>query len=198
MKNLDDTAEQPRGLGQSVGSIYVCPLSAVTETVLNCRATHLLTCLQDELLVETPHPIEPRNHLRLRIHDISEPMLGCVAPSEEHIEQLLEFAHAWGGRGPMVVHCFAGISRSTAAAFISLCAINQDAPEELIARRLREASPTACPNRLMVRLGDAALGRNGRMTRAIEGIGRGIIAAEARPFSIPADLSAKLTERNSL
>ena len=61
----------------------------------------------------------------------------------------------------MVVHCWAGISRSTAAAFISLCAINPDAPEELIAARLREASPTAYPNRLMVRLADAALGPPG-------------------------------------
>jgi predicted protein tyrosine phosphatase len=90
----------------------------------------------------------------------------------------------------MVIHCWAGISRSTAAAFIALCALNPAAPEELIARLLREASPTAYPNRLMIRLGDAALGRADRMVRAVETMGRGVVASEALPFSLPADLSA--------
>ena len=89
----------------------------------------------------------------------------------------------------MVVHCWAGISRSTAAAFAALCAINPGVDEELIARRLREASPTAYPNRLMIRLADAALGRRGRMVEAIEGIGRGVVALEAVPFSLRADHS---------
>ena len=67
----------------------------------------------------------------------------------------------------MVVHCWAGISRSTAAAYTALCAINPEVSEELIAVRLRDASPTAYPNRLIIQLADAALGRNGRMVRAI-------------------------------
>ena len=57
-----------------------------------------------------------------------------------------------------------------------------------MARLLREASPTAYPNRLMVRLGDAALGRGGRMLEAVEAIGRGEVASEAVPFSLPVDL----------
>ena len=75
----------------------------------------------------------------------------------------------------MVIHCWAGISRSTAAALISLCALNPRCAEHLIARRLREASPTAYPNRLMIRLADAALGRKGRMVAAVEAIGRGVV-----------------------
>jgi predicted protein tyrosine phosphatase len=169
------------------GAIHVCPLSAVPNIVAACNASHLVTCLQDEVLVETPRPIPQGNHVRLRIHDITEPLEGCVAPAEEHIAELIDFALAWGGRGPVVVHCWAGISRSTAAAYTALCAINPDAPEELIAARLRQASATAYPNRLMIRLADEALGRRGRMVRAIEAIGRGIIAGEALPFSLPAD-----------
>ena len=65
-------------------------------------------------------------------------------------------------------------------------------PEELIALRLREASPTAYPNRLIIRLADDALGRRGRMVRAIEGIGRGVMATEAVPFSLRADHSDAL------
>ena len=171
------------------GAVHVCPLSALPEVVVRHQASHLLTCLQDAVLVETPHPILPDRHLRLHIHDICEPLLGCIVPDAEHMERLIEFALNWGGRGPMVVHCWAGISRSTAAAFTALCAINPGVDEELIARRLREASPTAYPNRLMIRLADAALGRSGRMVQAIEGIGRGVVAVEATPFSLRADHS---------
>ena len=170
------------------GSVHVCSLSAVSLTVESCKAPRLLTCISD-VVVETPAAIVPANHLRLVMHDISEPLPGYTAPHERHIAELIEFAHAWGGEGAMVVHCYAGISRSTAAAFISLCAVNPQAPEAMIARRLREASPTAFPNRLMIRLADRALARDGRMLAAVETIGRGVIANEARPFFLPADLS---------
>jgi predicted protein tyrosine phosphatase len=171
------------------GAIHVCPLSALPEVVARHQASHLLTCLQDALLVETPDLLLPQRHLRLAFHDISAPTPGCIAPGAQHVDRLIEFARDWGGRGPMVVHCWAGISRSTAAAFAALCAINPDVDEERIAQRLREASPTAYPNRLIIRHADAALGRRGRMVRAIEGIGRGVVAVEAVPFSLPADHS---------
>ena len=172
------------------GRIHVCPLSAVPDLVATCAASHLVTCLPGEVHVETPGVIKPGNHMRLFIHDISEHVEGYIAPDAEHVAQLLDFAAAWDRRGPMVIHCWAGISRSTAAAFIALCALNPEAPEQRIAQLLREASPTAYPNRLMIRHGDAALGRGGRMAHAVEGIGRGIAASEAAPFSLPADLSA--------
>jgi predicted protein tyrosine phosphatase len=174
---------------RKTGRIYVCPLSALDEVVTRSKASYLLTCLQSELLVETPRLIKPDDHLRLLIHDISEPMQGCIEPNESHVTELIEFARRWGGEGPMVVHCWAGISRSTAAAFTALCAVNPHTPEERIAARLRQASPTAYPNRLIVNLADAALGRNGRMVRAVETMGRGIPAHEAMPFSLAADLS---------
>ena len=122
------------------------------------------------------------------MHDIAEVMPDYTAPDVEHIERLIDFARVWGGHDAMVVHCWAGISRSTAAAFISLCTINPDAPEELHRAAMREASPTAYPNRLMVRLADEALARSGRMIDAIERIGRGEPASEAIPFSLAADV----------
>jgi predicted protein tyrosine phosphatase len=171
------------------GAVHVCPLSALPDIVVRHQASHLLTCLQDAVLVETPNPVSPDRHLRLPIHDISETLPGYIAPDAQHVARLIDFALGWGGRGPMVVHCWAGISRSTAAAFAALCAVNPGVDEELIALRLREASPTAYPNRLMIRLADAALARRGRMVRAIEGIGRGVVAVEALPFSLHADHS---------
>jgi len=171
------------------GRIHVCPFSAIEETVRQHNAARLMTCLNDDFLVQTPKLIRPGGHLRLVMHDIDEPLPEYVAPNEDHVARIIDFALDWGGEGPMVVHCWAGISRSTAAAFTVLCAINPDASEEAIAVAMREASPTAYPNRLIVRLADAALGRRGRMVRAIEAIGRGVIASEALPFSLAADHS---------
>ncbi|MGL5734877.1 MAG: tyrosine phosphatase family protein, partial [Beijerinckiaceae bacterium] len=88
----------------------------------------------------------------------------------------LNFAQGWGARRekPMVVHCWAGISRSTAGAFIAACALVPDMNEEVWAQQIRERSPTATPNARLVALADDMLGRGGRMVDAISAIGRGI------------------------
>ena len=47
-----------------------------------------------------------------------------LAAEEEHVEKLVDFVSGWDRAAPMVIHCFAGISRSTAGAFITACALN--------------------------------------------------------------------------
>ena len=107
------------------------------------------------------------------MNDICEPQPGLVLPCETHVADLVRFAREWDRQAPLLIHCWAGISRSTAAAFISLCALNPDGSELELARALRRASPTAYPNRLLVALADEVLSRNGRMIAAVEDIGRG-------------------------
>jgi predicted protein tyrosine phosphatase len=77
-----------------------------------------------------------------------------------------------------------GISRSTASAYASVCALNPQRDETDIAQALRRASPTATPNIRIVALADRLLGRGGRMVAAIEAIGRGSLAEEAAPFRL--------------
>ena len=115
----------------------------------------------------------PENHLWLRLHDISAPLDGYVFPEEAHVADLLDFVRRWDRRAPLVVHCYAGISRSTASAFASVCALSPHRDEQSIAAALRRASPTATPNLRIISLADRLLGRNGRMIAAIETIGRG-------------------------
>jgi predicted protein tyrosine phosphatase len=86
----------------------------------------------------------------------------------------------------MLIHCYAGISRSTAAAFIALCALNPDQPEELIASDLRRSSDTASPNLRFVLLADSVLGRGGRMVEAVKGMGVCVRASECIPFKLSA------------
>ena len=165
-------------------TIHVCGVNALADTARKVKATHVMTLIRDHGPVETPKGIKSANHLRIDINDITEPADGLVHPQEMHVAELIRFARLWDHRAPMVVHCYAGISRSTAAAFTTLCLLNPHVSEKLIARRLRRSSPTATPNKLIVRIADDILGREGRMVDAISAIGQGEPAYEAVPFSL--------------
>jgi predicted protein tyrosine phosphatase len=82
------------------------------------------------------------------------------------------------------VHCYAGISRSTAAAFVTACALSPARTELQIAQELRQRSHTASPNRRIVSIADTLLGRSGRMVDAIDAIGPGAAAVEGIPFRL--------------
>jgi predicted protein tyrosine phosphatase len=97
---------------------------------------------------------------------------------------VLNFVRGWDRGAPLVVHCYAGISRSTASAFAAVCALNPHRDEIAIARQIRAASPIAAPNRLIVSLADKALGREGRMLRALDEMGPGSLTTEGKPFRI--------------
>jgi predicted protein tyrosine phosphatase len=167
-------------------TIFVSPLSLVQTTVADVQVSHLVTLINGETLIDTPPSIIKERHLRLSMNDISEPREGLVVPSETHVADLIRFALEWDQQAPLLIHCWAGISRSTAGAFIAQCALNPDADEHALARALRRASPTAYPNRRLVDLADNVLGRKGRMRAAVEHIGRGQLAEEAKVFSLPA------------
>jgi len=164
--------------------IHVCSLSRLHETVAATGARHVVTLLKDVELVQRPGGITSENHLVLGMDDITGPLDGYVAPADEHVTKLLDFVRGWDRAAPLVMHCYAGISRSTAGAFVAACALNPRRDELTIARELRRASPTATPNYRIVALADRALGRGGRMTTAIEQIGRGVMAFEGDPFRL--------------
>ncbi|MDE2376572.1 protein-tyrosine phosphatase family protein [Bradyrhizobium sp.] len=164
--------------------IHVCSLAALPETVRLTGASHVLTVMANVEQVARPVSVLPANHLKVSMDDINEEMDGFVAPSERHIEQVLNFVRNWDRGAPLVVHCYAGISRSTASAFAAVCALNPHRDELEIARKIRDASPIASPNRRIVGLADRALGRDGRMLRALDEMGPGAMMVEGRPFAI--------------
>jgi len=164
--------------------IHVCSLSRLQETVDDTGARHVVSLIGDEARLERPNSIAPANHLWLRLHDISAPLDGYIVPGEAHVAELLEFVRGWDRRAPLVVHCYMGISRSTASAFASVCALNPHRDEASIAQALRRASPTATPNTRIVSIADRLLRRDGRMIAAIETIGFGTFAAEGTPFRL--------------
>jgi predicted protein tyrosine phosphatase len=164
--------------------IHVCSLAALPSTVKATGASHVLTVMANVDQVQRPQSVLAGNHLKVQVDDITEQIEGFVAPSEMHIERVLNFVRGWDRSAPLVVHCYAGISRSTASAFAAVCALNPHRDEIAIARQIRAASPIASPNRLIVSLADKALGREGRMLRALDEMGPGTLTTEGRPFRL--------------
>lgn len=164
--------------------IHVCSLARLHETVAETGARHVVTLMKDVALVRRPHSILATNHLLLDMDDITAEIEGFVAPCEDHVSQLIAFVEDWDRAKPLVVHCYAGISRSTAGAFIAACVLNPQRNETLIANAIRDASVIANPNMRLIALADRLLERKGRMLRAIEAIGPGQAAPEGNPFRL--------------
>ena len=166
--------------------LIVTPLSRLAEIIAGRGPTHLISLLSPEEMIETPTGIAPARHLRLGVHDISAPQSGFTAPNAAMVEQIFDFARGWDAATPMVVHCWAGISRSTATAFAIACERNPDADEMQIALGMRRLSASAYPNRRIVALADDILDRRGRMVHAVEAMGGNGFVAEGVPFELAA------------
>src|SRR6266576_1039364 len=164
--------------------IHVCSLAALPDTGKATGASHVLSVVANVDQVQRPVSVLEANHLKVSMDDITEQMDGFVAHCDSHIEQVLNFVRGWDRSAPLVVHCYAGISRSTASAFAAACLLNPNRDEISIARQIRAASPIASPNRLIVSLADKALGRQGRMLRALDEMGPGSLTVEGRPFQL--------------
>ena len=84
------------------------------------------------------------------------------AVTESAIRRLLGIYAQTKPEDSILFHCFAGVSRSSAAAFLWLvhhgCPYDQ-AYQLIVAIR----GPFICPNQLMIKLADDVMGRNGEM-----------------------------------
>jgi len=162
--------------------IIVSPLAAVQLLVNRHKVGHVVSLLGPE----TPHRsftgIADDNHLKLTFHDITAPAEGFTAPAADHVETLIHFLKARQGHDPMLIHCWAGISRSTASAFTAMCLYNPDVDELKLAQQLRSLSHVATPNRRIVAFADDIMCRQGRMVDAVDAIGRGEDAFEGVIF----------------
>ena len=164
--------------------IHVCALSRIHEVSAAIGAARLVTLINIDTKVDRPDHIHPDNHLFLGMSDIAEPTDGEILPAEAHVRALLAFVETWDRAQPLLIHCYAGVSRSTAAAFIAACALDPGRPEAHYAGRIRALSPTATPNPMLVELADSLMGRKGRMSAAVRAMGRGLECFEGVPFAL--------------
>lgn len=168
-------------------TLIVCGLAEVPALIAARAPSHMVTLLDSASMIETPEELPAERHLRLSVNDIAEPMEGLILPSAALVHRLLEFGRAWDACAPMIVHCWAGISRSSASAFVLACDRNPQADERSIALKMRAAAKHAYPNRRIVALADDILGRRGRMVDAVEAMGD----YEYSGYGVPFDLAAE-------
>jgi predicted protein tyrosine phosphatase len=162
--------------------LLVCALADLATQARDRRLDGVVSLLSPDLAApafpgDTPHLIQ-------RFNDIAAPREGLATPGAEGIGALLAFADRLLPDATLLVHCWMGISRSPAAAFIIACRRAPEVPELEIALALRDAAPGATPNPLMIQIADDRLGRGGKMRAAIAHIGRGRDSAMGTPFEI--------------
>lgn len=168
--------------------LVVCSLHHLHATAQAHGAREMITLLSSQNDFQRPESIRSDKHLFLDMNDIGVQIDNLQAPEVQHVNSLIGFAQSWDRSVPLLIHCWMGISRSTAAAYITALALNPSLDEDRFARELRRKSPSATPNRRMIALADVVLERDGRMVSAIERIGRGAEASMGTPFVLPLEL----------
>lgn len=162
--------------------IVVCGLSAAQEQITLHSAKYVISILAPPTEHRNFLGIDSAQHLQLSFNDINAAAPGLIAPRIEDTQRLVDFIRRWDQEAPLLIHCWAGISRSTASAFAALCILRPSDGEMELAQELRVASPSATPNQMITAQFDLLLGCNGRMIKAVESIGRGADAFEGKPF----------------
>ena len=168
-----------------MSSLHVCARSQVPASLASSGAGWVISALARADRLPDLGGIAPERRLHLALSDINEPTPDYVLAEAAHLVELLAFLQRWDRASPLLIHCYAGVSRSTAVGFVAQCFFAPDQAEIAHARQLRRFSPTATPNRRIVTLADAVMGREGRMIEAVAAIGRGADCFEGTPFTLP-------------
>jgi predicted protein tyrosine phosphatase len=166
---------------------YIMPfrltVCGVSELDGHCGAgvTHVLSILDPG----TPRPLAfdafgPHHRLELRFDDVVQEHHGYQAPTEADVEAVLRFGEQIAQEAPreeqhhVLVHCWMGISRSTASAAMLLA---QQAPghEEAAFQSLYSVRQRCWPNSRMIGFADKLLKRRGALVRAFEAHKRHIL-----------------------
>jgi predicted protein tyrosine phosphatase len=154
----------------------LCGLDELAEH-REARVSHVLSILDPEWPApEIFASFGAHERLELRFHDVIEEGPGTIPPEPAHIDRLLEFGRVLG-RAPapgahLLVHCHAGVSRSSAAIALLIAQAAPHRSGSAIFAELRRIRPQIWPNLRIVELGDRALGRDGDLIAAAHGVYR--------------------------
>lgn len=154
------------------------------------KAPQLTICRADELLdkvaklkpavvlsIEHPGATPDQSNYSPRLTDGTPQMImqffdypfenGPGGPDIEQVEQGLAFVMERITKGPAVIHCTVGRSRSVAMALGVLSALYPRESEKALIKKLIEIRPIAAPNILVVEMVDKLTGRNGKLLQAV-------------------------------
>lgn len=147
-------------------------ICGVAELPDHCQAgvSHALSILDPAM----PDPAAfrhfgPHRRTVLRFHDHVIALPGNEAPQEHHVDAILSFGEELHGESPehLLVHCWMGLSRSTAATAI-LLAQRGAGTEAKAFDRVFAVRPRSWPNARMIEMADRLLGRKGALMSALK------------------------------
>lgn len=164
--------------------IHVCGILELEEHAAVLQPGRLVSIVAPDEQPPTPRGLDPDAHLRISCHDIVEPTPMEILPDHRHVKQLIAFANEWDPATSMLIHCQAGISRSTAAALVAY-AVHFPGTVDRAAAHLRHTGPHTHPNPLIVALGDELLALQGRLVAAMESMGFPEPVLHGGPVVIP-------------
>ncbi len=128
-------------------ALTICAKNHVRKAVKRFEATHLISLVDPDDRMPRPHRIARGNHLVMHFDDVADPGLPD-APQREHLVRAIEWADRLPETARLVIHCTAGVSRSTALSYGLLrCSMRE---QDAMAYVLR-VRPEAQPNALMMR-----------------------------------------------
>ncbi len=160
-------------------TVTICGIPELPQHV-GASVTHVLS------IIDTHEPRPPAldgyrdiEHELIRFDDIVAEYPGFEACTQQHIEKLLKFGERVHARpdGHVLVHCHAGISRSTAAAAILMSQFTPGNEEEAFLKLL-ELRKHGWPNTRMVEFADRLLNRRGALMEGLLAYRRAMIAAK--------------------
>ena len=171
---------EPMSTSRTAPRITICGIPELGEPSA-AAVTHVLSILGPN----SPDPPElaafaPHRRLILRFHDVIEPQPDQIAPTRDDVERLLAFGREVSEtpKAHLLVHCRAGVSRSTASAALILMQANPEWPASTALDAVAAIRPRAWPNLLILEFGDALLGRNGEIVAAAGAIYRRVLARD--------------------
>jgi len=147
-----------------VAAISICALHEVEDALGLIEGTHLLSMLDHGTPMPASAHLPEEHHLRMFFRDTDDTR-DPGAPTIEHMREILAWANGVPHEARLVVHCYMGISRSTA---VTLGLLARSMPPDEAAGRLLEIRPQATPNRLIVSHWDEILGLDGALQDAAE------------------------------
>ena len=153
--------------------LIIMPRYDLEEAHTKFKCEYVISILEYEernavpCVVSTPEGIDPKHHQKVYFSDTKDTKISG-SPSRQDIETILNFYDDIIGK-PTFLHCYAGISRSSASVYALYCR-HLGKGCEVEALRLTCASAPykgIWPNDLIVAHADDILGRDGAMIKAL-------------------------------
>jgi predicted protein tyrosine phosphatase len=172
-------------MGSPIHLPFQITICGLDELALHneARVSHVLSIMDPDWPVpEVFGTYGEHEKLELRFHDIIEDQPGMTPPLASHVDELLAFGRGLDREagGHLLVHCHAGISRSSASMALLVAQALPAADPAVIFAELLRIRPKIWPNLRIIEMGDAALGRGGAMVAAVPRIYRHQI--DLRPY----------------